>query len=241
MSDEKLMIEFDLSGASLAILEVMCDEAPENDVFYDIYRANLARPDVLRLLYNHDNTPEELMKEVAGVLQVEPREVKPRVVKEHKDRAAKTPEEEQKEFEERKERSETLLRKIQKLNVGERVQLAMKGGKEIRSILLKDSSKEVVKKVLENPKITESEIDLLTKSRTVTEEALRFVSKKKEWMKNYSIMSGLVTNPKTPAGIAMTFVKFLNKKDLTMIEKNKNVSNAVRAAAKKLIKAKNPS
>jgi len=238
MSDDKLMIGFDLSGASLSVLEVMCDEAPEDDVFYDIYRANLARPDVLHLLYNHDHTPEELMKEVAGVLQIEPREAKPRAVKEKKDRAEKTPEEEQKEFEERKERSETLLRKIQKLNVGERVQLAMKGGKEIRTILLKDSSKEVVKKVLENPKITESEIDLMTKSRTVTEEALRFVSKKKEWMKNYSIMSGLVTNPKTPAGIAMTFVKFLNKKDLVLIEKNKNVSAAVRAAAKKLIKTK---
>jgi len=236
MSDEQLMIGFDLSGAGLGVLEVLCDEASDEEVFHDIYRANMARPEVLRLLYNHDETPEDLMKEIAGVLQVEPREVRKKPPKAEK--AQKTAEEETEELEQQKQKTETLLTKISKLNVGERVALAMKGGKEIRSILLKDSSKEVVKKVLENPKITDSEIDMLTKSRTVTEEALRMVSKKKEWMKNYSIMTGLVNNPKTPAGVAMPFVKFLKKRDLVMLEKNKNVASAVRAAAQKLVKQK---
>jgi len=236
MSDEQLMIGFDLSGAGLGVLEVLCDEASDEEVFHDIYRANMARPEVLRLLYNHDETPEDLMKEIAGVLQVEPREVRKKPPKAEK--AQKTAAEEAEELEQQKQKTETLLTKISKLNVGERVALAMKGGKEIRSILLKDSSKEVVKKVLENPKITDSEIDMLTKSRTVTEEALRMVSKKKEWMKNYSIMTGLVNNPKTPAGVAMPFVKFLKKRDLVMLEKNKNVASAVRAAAQKLVKQK---
>lgn len=236
MSDEQLMIGFDLSGAGLGVLEVLCDEASDEDVFYDIYRTNMARPEVLRLLYNHDETPEELMKEVAGVLQVEPREIRKTPPKEGA--ARKTVEEESEEYEKRKRKEETLLTKIGKLNVGERVTLAIKGGKEIRSILLKDSAKEVVRKVLENPKITDSEIDMLTKSRTVTEEALRIVAKKKEWMKNYSIMSGLVNNPKTPAGVAMPYVKFLRKKDLVILEKNRNVSSAVRAAAQKLVKQK---
>jgi len=236
MSDEQLMIGFDLSGAGLGVLEVLCDEASDEEVFHDIYRANMARPEVLRLLYNHDETPEDLMKEIAGVLQVEPREVRKKAPKAEK--AQKTAAEEAEELEQQKQKTETLLTKISKLNVGERVALAMKGGKEIRSILLKDSSKEVVKKVLENPKITDSEIDMLTKSRTVTEEALRIVSKKKEWMKNYSILTGLVNNPKTPAGVAMPFVKFLKKRDLVMLEKNKNVASAVRAAAQKLVKQK---
>jgi hypothetical protein len=155
-------------------------------------------------------------------------------------KAAKEAEETEEERHKRVQKAETLLHKISKLTVGERVHLAMKGGKEIRSILLKDSSKEVVKKVLENPRMTESEVELISKSRSVTEDALRIIAKKKEWMKNYTIMTGIVTNPKTPGGIAMQFVKNLTVKDLALIEKSKNVSEAVRSTAKKILRIKKP-
>ncbi|MCK5506746.1 MAG: hypothetical protein KAJ10_16390, partial [Thermodesulfovibrionia bacterium] len=72
------------------------------------------------------------------------------------------------------------------------------------------------------------------------DDVLRFITKKKEWMKNYSILLGIVANPKTPAGVAMTFVKNVKKKDLVLLEKNKNVSQAVRAMAKKFLTSKRP-
>jgi hypothetical protein len=246
MADERMLLEFDLSASSTGVLEVLCDEAADESLFHDIYRANLARPEVLQLLYDHWATPEDLIKEIAPVLQLPVREKKEPPYKKEPDtvKTEEPGEERTKDTEPAQEarlmKSENLLQKIQKLNVGEKVQLAMKGGKEVRGILLKDTSKEVVKKVMENPKITESEVDLISKSRSVSDDVLRIISKKKEWMKNYSIMLGIVSNPKTPAGVAMTFVKNVKKKDLVLLEKNKNVSQAVRAMAKKFLAIKRP-
>jgi len=236
---EPRMIGLDLAVTSLGVLEILCDEAADESIFEDIYRSNIARPEVLKLLYDHPGTPQHLLDEIAPVLQLPPKKQVPRPA------APAMPEGEPVEDDEvsseaRLMKTQSLLQKIQRLTVGERVQLAMKGGKEVRSILIKDSSKEVVKKVLENPKLTESEVDMIAKSRSVPDDVLRFISKKKDWMKNYSIMHSLVTNPKTPPGIAMPFVKNLKTKDLAVIEKNKNVSQAVRAAAKKVLSARRP-
>jgi hypothetical protein len=92
--------------------------------------------------------------------------------------------------------------------------------------------------VLNNPKITETEIEILSKSRSVSDEVLRKITKKREWMKNYAIVSSIVTNPKTPAGIAVKLVSELKTRDLSVIEKNRNVSEGVRAMAKKLVRAR---
>jgi hypothetical protein len=132
--------------------------------------------------------------------------------------------------------AESLLQKIQKLSVAQRIQLALRGGREIRNILAKDTNKEVSLSVLENAKITETEIEMIAKNRFSLEEALRRISKNREWMKKYPILLGLVTNPKTPPGISVALVTEVKTRDLAVIEKNKNVAEAVRAAAKKLLK-----
>lgn len=128
------------------------------------------------------------------------------------------------------------MQKIQKLTVAQRIQLALRGGREIRNILVKDPNKEVSLSVLENAKITETEVEMIAKNRSSLDEALRRVSKNREWMKKYAIILALVTNPKTPPGIAVALVSDIKTKDLAIIEMNRNVAEAVRAAAKKLLK-----
>jgi hypothetical protein len=136
------------------------------------------------------------------------------------------------------EGKERLLQKIQKLAVSDRIKLAMRCGAEERTILIKDANKQVMLAVLENPKITEPEIEAVANNRTAPEEALRAISKNREWMKNYSIQLALIRNPKTPPGVSVRFVGSLKKKDLKLLEINRGVSEAVRAAAKKALKMK---
>lgn len=138
------------------------------------------------------------------------------------------------------DKKERLVQQIQRLNVSDRIKLAMKGGSEERGILIKDTSKQVVLAVLENPRITESEIESLARNRFALEEALRAIAKRREWMKNYSIQIALVTNPKTPPGISIRFVNSLRQRDLKLLEKNRGVPDAVRVAAHKALKAKFP-
>jgi len=224
MEDPKILIGLDLSVASRDVIEVLIEDVAEPAVFDEVARANQGRPEILELLLHHPNTPEEVKNYISGILQlpVKPQE---KTVDEHRRKQA---------------RPQNLLQKIQTLSVGERLKLALKGGREIRSILLKDSNKQVMLGVLDNQKITESEIELIAKSRQVPEEALRTISKNREWLKNYSIAFALVTNPKTPPGIAVTLISGLKIKDLLLLDKNKNVPELIRSAAKRVIAARKP-
>jgi len=229
--EEIKLIPLDLSVLSEEVIEVLLlDSTAEPSLFDEIAQKNVHRPEILRHLLNHPNTPEATRKSVAQSLQVPVPKV---VVEEPTTKATVEEETAATEF-----RAESLLQRIQKMKVGERIQLALRGSRDIRSILIRDPVKEVMLTVLENPKITESEIEIIAKQRTSHEEVLRTISKKRDWLKNYSIVHALVMNPKTPVAIAMKFIHFLRLKDLVPIEKNKNVSEAVRALAKKITAAR---
>jgi hypothetical protein len=120
-------------------------------------------------------------------------------------------------------------------STGEKRKSAFFCGSNERSNLLRDPNKEVVLSVLENPKITETEIEQFAKLHTMPGEAIIKIIQNKAWMKHYGIVSALVNNPKTPAFIATTLANKLKKKDLRKLERNRGVSELVRSAAKKLL------
>jgi len=223
MQEDMRLLGVDLSVASREVIGALIEDSAEKEIFEEIVKANLHRPDILDMLLDNPQTPEQVRRIVidrlnlsAGAGETE-RTEKP------------------KEF-----RKESLQQKVQRLNVSERIQLALKGGRELRGILARDPNKEVILSILENGKITESEVEMIAKNRTALEEVLRRISKNREWMKKYPIAYALVTNPKTPPGIAVAFVSSLRVRDLSVLEKNKNVSEAVRIAAKKLLLVRKP-
>ena len=222
MEEDKILIGIDLSNASPMLIELLIEDSIDESIFKEIAKANIKRPDILKILLESPETPDDVRQEVSAALSV-PVKAKSEIV-----RVPKTSE----------ERALTILQRIQKLSVSERIHLALRGGKEIRSILLRDSNKEVSLTVLGNPKITDNEIEVIAKSRSIHDEALRKITKKREWMKNYNIVYALVTNPKTPPGIALPLVTELKTKDLGILERNKNVSEGIRSTAKKLLRAR---
>jgi len=222
MGEDKILLGIDMSTASRMLIELLIEDAFDPAIFAEVAKANMQRPDILTFLMEHPDTPDEVRQQISSVLSV-PVKAKAEVAKVHK-----TPE----------EYAQTILQRIQKLGVSERILLALRGGMEIRSILLRDPNKEVSLTVLENPKITEKEVEMVARSRSVSDEALRRITKKREWMKNYGIIHGLVTNPKTPPGVALPLLSELKTRDLVLLEKNKNVSEGIRSSAKKLARAR---
>ena len=219
------LLSLDLSHVSEEVIEILLlDETAEPSLFEEIARNNTHRPDVLRHLLNHPKTPDSTRQFTAETLQL------PVPLVTTKKKPAAVTKKVTTEL-----RAQTLLKRIQKLNIGERIQLSQKGSREIRSILLRDPNKEVMLKVLENPKITDSEIEIILKHRTTSDEVIRKIAKKREWLKNYAIVHSLVTNPKTPITISLRYINHLRVKDLKIIEKDKNVSGAVRETAKRTI------
>jgi hypothetical protein len=219
--EEQKLLGIDFSTASKELIEVFVEESEDPAVFTEIANANMKRPEILKLLFESPDVPEEAKNLVRETLQVPaPSAELPK--------AQKSPE----------MRSLTLLQRIQRLSFAEKRLLALRGGKEVRSFLMKDPNREIVLTVLENPKITETEIEIVAKSRSTPDEVIRKIAKKREWMKNYAIVLAIVSNPKTPAGNAVSLLSELKTKDLSILTKSKNISEAVRTASKRLLQAR---
>jgi len=76
----------------------------------------------------------------------------------------------------------TLIRRIMFMNAKDRMKLGMKGDREARGILIRDSNRVVATAVINNPRITEQEVENIASMRTVADEVLR-------------LMRGIATGP----------------------------------------------
>ncbi|MDP3259764.1 MAG: hypothetical protein Q8M34_04155 [Thermodesulfovibrionales bacterium] len=220
--EEQKGIGVDLSIASKEMIEALISESGEPSLFEEVLKANTRRHDILRLLAESPYTPENIREDAAKILQI-PVEVS--ALPEETEQAAE-------------QRTQTLLQKVQGLTVAEKRMLAMRGGREARSILIKDTNKQIVMAVLDNPKIKEPEVEMFARSRSIPDEALRAITRTKEWMKNYGVLLAVVSNPKTPAGVAVPLLYGLKIKDLASLEKNRNIAEVIRTTAKKIVQAR---
>lgn len=146
--------------------------------------------------------------------------------------------EEMEEVEEVNEESEQFKSKYQlslKMEIPEKIKMALVGDKEWRTLMLKDSNNMVFTSVLKNPRITEPEILTVIKTNTNNEEILRIICRNKEWIKNYQIRKALVLNCKTPLPASLRLLATLTDKDLGMLAKSKNVSSVIMTQARRLI------
>jgi len=78
-------------------------------------------------------------------------------------------------------------------------------------------------------------VDAIARMRNVSEEVLRRLAANRDWVKAYSVVQGIATNPKTPLGISLKLVSRLNTRDLKTLQNDKNVPEALRRAAAKAV------
>ena len=128
----------------------------------------------------------------------------------------------------------SLIRKIMFMNTKDRMKLAMKGDREARSILIRDSNKVVCSAVVNNPRITEQEIENIAAMRTISDEVLRLIAVNRSWARSYPIIHNLARNPRTPIPTVMNILIRIKTKDLQNLTQNRNVSEAVRRQAQRL-------
>lgn len=133
---------------------------------------------------------------------------------------------------------ENTLQKINALDVKGRIQLALKGNKEERGILIRDGTKVVALAVLEAPKLADGEVERFASQKNVLEAVLRQIPLKRRFMKNYIVVRNLVANPRTPLDLGLNLMKNLLPQDLKNISSNKEVSETIRKLALKMYKQK---
>jgi hypothetical protein len=134
----------------------------------------------------------------------------------------------------------SLIRRIMFMTVKDRVKLAIKGDREARGILIRDSNKVVATGVIHNPRITDHEIENISSMRAVAEEVLRLIGNNRAWARSYPIIHNLARNPRTPMATAVQILSRIRTRDLKAITQNRNVSEAVRRQASRLSEMRVP-
>jgi regulator of extracellular matrix RemA (YlzA/DUF370 family) len=132
----------------------------------------------------------------------------------------------------------TLIRRIMFMNAKDRMKLAMKGDREARSILIRDSNKVVATAVINNPRVTDQEVENIAAMRTVADEVLRLIAINRAWARSYTIIHNLVRNPRTPVPTVVSTLPRIRSKDLQNLSQNRNVSEAVRRQALRLVQVR---
>jgi hypothetical protein len=130
----------------------------------------------------------------------------------------------------------SALQKISRLDIKGRIQLAMKGTKEERSLLIRDGTKVVALAVLDSPKIGDSEVERYASQKNVLEVVLRGIPMKRRFVKHYGIVRNLVFNPRTPIDVSLGLIKNLLTNDLKHLSGNKEVSETIRKLGLKMFK-----
>jgi len=133
---------------------------------------------------------------------------------------------------------ETATQRLAKMGFSDRLKAAVKGSREMRSILIRDPNKMIASAVLSSPKLAEPEVESFAKMANVSEDVLRIIASNRAWMKSYPIVHSLTKNPKTPLGMSLNLMQRLNDRDLAQLSVDRNVPEPLRIAARKKVVAK---
>jgi hypothetical protein len=138
------------------------------------------------------------------------------------------------EFDAAEQKRITVLQKVSRLNVGQRIKLGFIGGREERAILIRDTARLVQNAVLSSPKVTDAEVESFAGSKNLQENVFREIARQRRFIKLYPVVRNLVNNPKCPLDISLTLIKTLMVYDLKSLRHNKNVPDTIRKVAAKL-------
>ncbi len=243
---EVLLLPLDLEHASQGTIRfLLTDPQTDSKILERIAKIYYSKTDMMQLLIRHQHFEKEIAlflfkasKDLRGLLL----STRPQWL-DHDGRAmvasqATAPVQDTAAIAPTRAEEISVYCRIQVMTVAEKIQFALRADKEARSVLFKDSNRQVALAVLSSPKLTEDEVVMMAQSRNVSDEVLRVISKNRQWMKNYSIVLGLVYNPKTPIGIALAQLQYLKPQDLAILAKNRGVAETLRSAANRLILAR---
>jgi hypothetical protein len=132
---------------------------------------------------------------------------------------------------------QSITQQLARMGFSERLKAAVKGSREMRAVLVRDPNKMISAAVMSSPKLSEQEVENISRMANVSEDVLRIIGANRAWMKNYGVVVGLTKNPKTPLAMSLNNMNRLNDRDLQMLSIDRNVPEPLRIAARKKIVA----
>lgn len=115
---------------------------------------------------------------------------------------------------------------------GVRVSMARCGNREQLARLLADTNLLVIRALLKNPALTESDVLKLASRRPAAADVLREVFHSRKWSARYAVKKALILNPYTPTDIGMKIIHVLMAQDLRLVAASRDLHHWLREAAR---------
>jgi hypothetical protein len=126
-----------------------------------------------------------------------------------------------------------LEAEIAGMNTNQKMQLAMRGSRLARTLLLKDVNKNLQAFIIQNPRITLDEVKSLAGNRQLNPDVLSTIANHKDWGNNPNIVVALVRNPKTPQLATTKLIEKVPMVEARRLAKANDVPRHVVSAARK--------
>ena len=131
-------------------------------------------------------------------------------------------------------KSDNLYKMVKDATIPQKIKLAMFGNMAVRGMLIRDTNRMIPQFVLQNPRISDNEINEFARNTNLDEAVLREIGNNSTWMKSYINKLNLCFNPKVPVDISMKWIKHLSVGDLAKLGKSKNVPQLIATQSRKL-------
>lgn len=128
----------------------------------------------------------------------------------------------------------TLLNRVEKLTLGERVSSARRCSPALIKHFLYDPSANVFEALLVNQRLREDDLLALIASGRATKEQLLMIAADGKWSYRYPVRKALVMNPDTPRSAAASQLRFLTKLDLRRIHSHPETSVYLRRCIERM-------
>jgi hypothetical protein len=224
----------------LALLMLLADDADDEVRGAAARTLDALLPETVAVTLGRSEVTSEMVRFFAGrgvVPQLSSAEIDAPVIDADDTTVWDTNEDESPDQAARDDAEMSVTQQIQQMTVVLRVRAAMKGSREMRSILVRDPNKLVASAVLSCPKLNISEVEAFARMANVTEDVLRAIAQNRAWVKNYGVALGLTRNPKTPVALSLTLLHRLVERDVKAIAADRNVPEPLRIAARKKLVA----
>ena len=104
-----------------------------------------------------------------------------------------------------------------------------------------DSNPRVIRALLQNPALTESDVLKLCSRRPACADVQREVFGSRKWVARYSVKKALIFNPYTPTELGLKLVHFLMMQDVRLVAQSFDLHPALRETARQYLHANSSS
>lgn len=128
-----------------------------------------------------------------------------------------------------------VYRRIALMTTSQKIDLAYKGSREERRILIGDTNKLIGLAVLKSRALTDNEVEGFAAMRSLDEEIYRRIVKNREWMRRPAVTIALVRNPRVPLDVTLPLLKRLSVRDLRAVFRDRNLAPVIRTSARRIL------